>query len=67
MYLRTLDIIGFKCFGEQFTIEFHDGPRLLTVLSQISLRPGMYASSLLRTLIDSWKMPSGTWASSQPL
>lgn len=29
MYLRTLDIIGFKCFGEQFTIEFHDGLNVL--------------------------------------
>ena len=25
MYLRTLDISGFKCFGDPFTIEFQDG------------------------------------------
>lgn len=29
MYLRTLDIHGFKCFGEQFTVEFHDGLNVL--------------------------------------
>ena len=29
MYLRTLDIHGFKCFGEPFTIEFHDGLNVL--------------------------------------
>ena len=25
MYLRTLDVRGFKCFGELFSIEVHDG------------------------------------------
>ncbi|MGC3130643.1 AAA family ATPase, partial [Pseudomonas aeruginosa] len=29
MYLRTLDIHGFKCFGEPFTIDFHDGLNVL--------------------------------------
>lgn len=29
MYLRALDINGFKCFGEPFTIEFHDGLNVL--------------------------------------
>lgn len=29
MYLRTLDIQGFKCFGAPFTIEFHDGLNVL--------------------------------------
>lgn len=29
MYLRTLDIHGFKCFGEPFTLEFHDGLNVL--------------------------------------
>ncbi|MDR6924360.1 AAA family ATPase [Pseudomonas sp. BE134] len=29
MYLRALDINGFKCFGERFTIEFHDGLNVL--------------------------------------
>lgn len=29
MYLRTLDLHGFKCFGEPFTIEFHDGLNVL--------------------------------------
>ncbi|MHC8366935.1 ATP-dependent nuclease [Pseudomonas sp. ZT5P21] len=29
MYLRALDINGFKCFGELFTIEFHDGLNVL--------------------------------------
>lgn len=29
MYLRTLDISGFKCFGEPFSIEFHDGLNVL--------------------------------------
>jgi predicted ATP-dependent endonuclease of OLD family len=29
MYLRTIDIVGFKCFGAPFTIEFHDGLNIL--------------------------------------
>jgi len=29
MYLRTLKIHGFKCFGEPFAIEFHDGLNVL--------------------------------------
>ena len=29
MYLRTLDVQGFKCFGEPFTIELHDGLNVL--------------------------------------
>lgn len=29
MYLRTLDIHGFKCFGEPFSIDFHDGLNVL--------------------------------------
>lgn len=29
MYLRNLDIQGFKCFGEPFSIEFHDGLNVL--------------------------------------
>jgi putative ATP-dependent endonuclease of OLD family len=29
MYLRTLDISGFKCFGDPFTIEFQDGLNVL--------------------------------------
>ncbi|MCO1623700.1 ATP-dependent nuclease [Pseudomonas putida] len=29
MYLRTLDVRGFKCFGEPFTIDFHDGLNVL--------------------------------------
>ncbi|WP_122300118.1 ATP-dependent nuclease [Pseudomonas syringae] len=29
MYLRALDVDGFKCFGEPFTIEFHDGLNVL--------------------------------------
>lgn len=29
MYLRTLDIQGFKCFGEPFAIELHDGLNVL--------------------------------------
>lgn len=29
MYLRALDVRGFKCFGEPFTIEFHDGLNVL--------------------------------------
>jgi predicted ATP-dependent endonuclease of OLD family len=29
MYLRTLYIQGFKCFGEPFAIELHDGLNVL--------------------------------------
>lgn len=29
MYLRTLDVRGFKCFGETFSIELHDGLNVL--------------------------------------
>lgn len=29
MYLRALDVEGFKCFGEPFTIELHDGLNVL--------------------------------------
>lgn len=29
MYLRQLDVTGFKCFGEPFTIEFRDGLNVL--------------------------------------
>lgn len=29
MYLRTLDVRGFKCFGELFSIELHDGLNVL--------------------------------------
>ncbi|RZO10671.1 DUF2813 domain-containing protein [Pseudomonas moorei] len=29
MYLRTLNISGFKCFGDAFTIEFQDGLNVL--------------------------------------
>lgn len=29
MYLRNLNIHGFKCFGEPFAIEFHDGLNVL--------------------------------------
>lgn len=29
MYLRRLDVSGFKCFGEPFTIEFNDGLNVL--------------------------------------
>ena len=29
MYLRTLDVQGFKCFGETFSIELHDGLNVL--------------------------------------
>ncbi|MEE3972503.1 AAA family ATPase [Pseudomonas viridiflava] len=29
MYLRTLDVRGFKCFEELFSIELHDGLNVL--------------------------------------
>ncbi|MCO7611443.1 AAA family ATPase [Pseudomonas chlororaphis] len=29
MYLRRLDVRGFKCFGELFSIELHDGLNVL--------------------------------------
>ncbi len=29
MYLRQLDVTGFKCFGQPFTIEFRDGLNVL--------------------------------------
>lgn len=29
MYLRQLDVTGFKCFGEPFTLEFRDGLNVL--------------------------------------
>lgn len=29
VYLRALDVVGFKCFGEPFTIQFHDGLNVL--------------------------------------
>lgn len=29
MYLRTLDVQGFKCFGEPFSIKLHDGLNVL--------------------------------------
>lgn len=43
MYLRALDIHGFKCLGEPYTIELHDGLNVLVGVNGAG-KPGVVAA-----------------------